>query len=37
MATTKYNPHTGEWELVGSDWEYQYNPHTSEWKYAPPY
>jgi len=36
MKESKYNPVTGEWEVVPSDWIVQYIPQTGEFKYAPP-
>ena len=37
QAEQKYNPHSGEWETVpdNSNWQTRYNPHEGDWSYQP--
>ena len=36
FAGQKYNPYTGQWESVGSDYNLMYNPYTGNYGYQKP-
>ena len=36
FAGQKYNPYTGQWESVGSDYNLKYNPYSNSYNYQKP-